>query len=177
MDLTRIGFTKIGTLIIPLSKEEFGLLDEKVEFRGKVFDPKDEVHITVMGRALSGKMAKAIQANPMLESQIEQAIKEMNRSYEKLDRMYHVAKDIEPDEEGGARVVHAESIIVMVKAPGIERFYERLRQIIDDDLEVPPLHVTLYTYKHSFGIGLSSQAAFDKHVTCEVSPDELKRHS
>jgi hypothetical protein len=63
----------------------------------------------------------------------------------------------------------------MVKAPGIERFYERVGQIMGEDLEVPPLHVTLYTNEYSFGIGLSSQEAFDKYVASEVSPDELKK--
>lgn len=174
MDPARIGFTKEGRLIIPLSKEEFGLLDRKIQFRDKVFDPKDEVHITVMGRALSGKVAEAIQANPLLESQIGRAIDEMDRTYEKLDKMYHVAKGIKPEEGGGDQIIQAESIIVMVKAPGIERFYERLRQIMGKVPKVPPLHVTLYTHNYSLGIGLSSQADFDKYVTRKVSANELR---
>jgi len=107
----------------PLTRDELGLSDAKVEFHGKVFDPKEDPHITVMGRRTSGQVARAIEADPAIRRRIEQAIKEMDRSYETTGSVFHIAKDI-PPEERSDQVIHAESIIVMVNSPGIERFLQ-----------------------------------------------------
>ncbi len=174
MNLTRIGFTEIGTLLIPLSKEDFGLSDEKIEFLGKVFEPKEEVHITVIGKDLGQKLQEAIKGDPAIENQIEQVMKEADWSYEKKDKMYHISKDKKKvDLQGDFKVIHAESIILMVEIAGIEQFYRKLGRIIGTELEVPPTHVTLYTYGDPVGIGLPNQAAFEEFVTREILPNEL----
>lgn len=178
MHLARTGFTEIGTLLIPLNKEDFELSDEKVEFLGLVFEPKEEVHITVIGRDLGQILEEAARSDPVIESQIKQAIKKTDWSYKKRHKMYHVSKDKKVvDSQRDIEVVHTESIILMVEVVGIEHFYEKLGRIVGMELEVPPTHVTLYTYGDSFGIGLPNQAAFEEFVTREVLPNELRRLS
>ena len=75
------------------------------------------------------------------------------------------------------QVVHAESIIVMVEVPGIRRFYREIGRILGREIEVPPTHVTLYTYGGLCGIGLPTQEDFERYVTREVPMNELKRIS
>lgn len=179
MNNTNIRFDEgMGTLLIPLNKEDVGLLDEHVVFRGTVFEPKREVHITVVGKDLGCKLKEAMKSDPLIESQIEQAIEETDWSYESKDKMYHVSKDKkEGDPEEGVEIVHTESIILMMEVAGIQHFYEKLGRITQMGSEVPPTHVTLYTHGDSFGIGLANRADFEECVTGEILPNELKRLS
>ena len=93
MNTTGIWLTDAGTLLIPLNKEVFGLFDDKVESCSRTFEPKEEVHITVVGKALGQEIGEAVKRDPAIESQIRQVIEETGWSYEKRDEMYHVSKD------------------------------------------------------------------------------------
>jgi len=168
----------LGTLLIHLNKEDIGLSDERVQFHDKVFEPKEEVHITIIGKSLGRQLKEAGEEDPLIGSQIRQAIAETDWSYKVTDKMYHVSKDKQKrGPQGDLQFVHAESIILMVDVVGIQNFYEKLDRIIQMELEAPPTHITLYTYGDPVGIGLASQAEFREFVTREVLPDELKRLS
>jgi hypothetical protein len=183
MRLSDVGFTEIRTLIMPLQRDVFGLSQEKIQFRGHIFDPKDEVHITVVGRALGQELEEALEANPRLITRLKKEVEEAawrrdGWSYRKRDELYHVSQDKQrSNAQGEVEVIHAESIILMIEAPGIEEFYEKLGQMLEKDLKVPPVHVTLYTYGDPFGIALPTQAAFEEFVTRRVYPGELGRLS
>jgi len=183
MNSIDMGFTEKRTLLIPLRKEDFGLSEEKIQFRGKIFDPKKEVHITVVGRKLGQELEEAIEVNPRLNTTLMQAVKEASWhkqgwSFKKKDEMYHVSRDREQvNPRGEVEVIHAESIILMVEAPGVDKFYEELSRLLGKDLEVPPVHVTLYTHGDTVGIGLLTQAAFEEFVAGRVFPDELRGFS
>ncbi|MFA6272683.1 MAG: hypothetical protein WC693_06370 [Patescibacteria group bacterium] len=183
MNLIEMGFTKSRTLLIPLRKEDFGLSEEKIRFRGKIFDPKKELHITVVGRKLGQALEKAIEANPGLNITLMHTVEEatwhkQDWTYKKKDEMYHVSKDREEvNPQGEVKVIHAESIILMVEAPGVDKFYKELSGLLGKYLEVPPVHVTLYTHGDTVGIGLSNQASFEEFVVGRVLPDELRGFS
>lgn len=180
MNSIEVGFTEIRTLLIPLRKKDFGLSEEKVQFRGQIFDPKDEVHITVVGRALGQELEEAIETIPRLKAKLTKAVKEaawhkQDWSYKKKDEIYHVSREKEQaNPRGEVEVIHAESIILMIEAPGIQEFYLILSELLGKDLEVPPVHVTLYTYGDPFGIGLPTQAVFEEFVTGRVFAGELR---
>jgi hypothetical protein len=167
---------KLGVLLIHLDKEDIELSDERIKFHGKIFEPKEELHITVIGKDLGRRLKEAVEEDPLIENQIRQAIAETEWSYEVTDKMYHVSKDKKKRGlQGDFRIVHAESIVLMVEIAGIQHFYEKLGEIIQMELEAPPTHITLYTYGDPFGIGLASQADLREFVTREISPDELTR--
>jgi hypothetical protein len=169
---------KTGSLLILLTKDGIGLSDGNVVYRGRVFKPKEEVHITVVGSELGQKLIEMCSANHEIKERILRAITEVDCFYRAQDEMYHVAKDKQlTSADGESELLHAESIIRMVSVPGIQQFYKQLSTIAGIQLEMPPLHVTLYTYGDSRGIGLSNQAAFREFVTKEVQPNELKRLS
>ena len=183
MNLIEMGFTESLTLLIPLRKEDFGLSEAKIQFRDKIFDPKKEVHITVVSRKLGQELGEAIEVNPRLNIPLMQAVKEarwhkQDWSYRKKDEMYHLSRDsAQVNPRGEIEVIHAESIILMVEAPGVDKFYEELSGLLGKDIEVPPVHVTLYTHGDTVGIGLLTQAAFEAFATGRVFPDELRGFS
>jgi hypothetical protein len=164
-----------GVLQILLTKEKIGLSDGNIEILGKVFEPKEEVHITIIGTTVGQQLKEAMKRNPSIESQIRQLIVETNWTYEIGDKLYHVSKDkIIEEPPGGSKVVRTESIILIVEVASIRHFYEKLSRMLQMNLEVPPTHVTLYTSGDSFGIGLNNQAEFREYVTSEILRDDMK---
>ena len=167
---------KTGSLLLPLTKDGVGLSGGAIVYHGKVFEPKEEVHITVIGSELGRKIIEMSSANHEIKERILKAIAEADWSYSVQGKMHHVVKDKElPSPPAANKILHAESIIRMASVPGIQQFYEQLGAIVGIQLEVPPVHVTLYTYGDPRGIGLPNQAAFEEFVREEVAPDELKQ--
>lgn len=164
-----------GALLLLLTREAIDLPNDIVAFRGKVFDPKDEVHITIVGRASGRRVKEAVDRDLAANSCLKRAIDETNWAYRIQGRMYHVRKEKEvKNEQGDLDLVEAESIIVMAEVAGLQSFYERLDRMIEMNLELPPTHVTLYTRGDPLGIGLSNQEDFEAFVTREIWPTELK---
>lgn len=180
MRLAEIGFTEQGTLLIRLQLQGFGLALKGIRYQDKDFKPKQEVHITIVGKVLGRELEELVASNPILQTRLKRVVDEApwlqeGWRYQKTDQIYHVAEDkqmVSP--EGETEIVHAESIILMVEAPGLEAFYEQLGEIFGRPLEVPPLHVTLYTRNYPRGIGIPDRATFERLVTEEVSSDELE---
>ena len=158
-----------GTFLLQLRPDDVGLANEAVEFQGKRFQPKDEVHITIIGTDLGERLKAAMERDPTIEPQLRQQIDETDWSYQLQDRWYHVVQEAEDDDEDGRE----ESIIRMAGVAGVADFYERLSQMLAVELEVPPTHVTLYTYNNAHGIGVANQAEFDELVTRAVSAADL----
>lgn len=158
-----------GTFLLQLRSDDVGLANEAVEFQGKRFQPKDEVHITIIGTDLGERLKEAMARDPSIEPQLRQVIDNRDWSYQLQDRWYHVAQEAEDDDEDGRE----ESVIRMADVAGVADFYERLSQMLATELEVPPTHVTLYTYNNVHGIGVANQAEFNELVMREVSPAEL----
>ena len=164
-----------GGVQVHLSKAIVGFLDASLAFRGKVFDPKDELHITILGKAPGRLVREAIERDPPVEGRIRQAIENANWAFRFQDKMYHVCKEKKVRHaQGDLNTLHAESIIVMVEVVGLQGFYDRLGRITGVDLEPPPAHVTLYTYGDPLGIGLYSREDLQEFVTQEIAPSELK---
>lgn len=80
-----------------------------------------------------------------------------------MNQFFHV------EEEPGV-----ESLIEMVAVPGLAPFYAELSRILGEELELPPVHVTLFTFGRAKGIGLPTQAVFEQRVRGETRPSEWK---
>ena len=152
-----------GTLLLPLEKAAVGLGDEPVRFDGRRFQPKREVHITLIGKDLGEAVVEAAAQDERVFDRLQQAARAVDWGYQLTDAWYHVAEG----EPGGGQ---AETIIRMADVPGLAEFYRRLGEILGRALEVPPAHVTLYTRNTSEGIGLADAAAFRRHVVAAVEP-------
>lgn len=170
-----IDFLESNVLLIILDMGDFGILKDGISYLRVKFQPKDEVHITIIGKALAREISELAKRKPEIRFKIQKAIDETDWSYKKINKFYHVSKDKEKeDEEGNPRIVHAESIIQMVEVPQVEKFIEKLESILGHKIEIPPTHVTLYTVGDHRGIGIPDSSAFTRYVEREVREDELQ---
>jgi hypothetical protein len=164
-------------LFIELPLADFDLAAEGVVLDGKVFKPKDEVHITVIGKELAAALREAVERDPALEHQIDLAIVEApwyapGWSYVRTGRFYHVdrwRREPERRKEEGPK----ESIIERVEAPDVVAFFARLSALTGEAYEVPPLHVTLYIHGDPYGVGLPNRKKFRDCKVRELPPDFL----
>jgi hypothetical protein len=165
-----------GSLILPIPREVVGLDDRQVRFQGKVFDPKGEPHITLVGKSTGRRLLEARAADPTLENRLRQVIEGVDWSYRLTNAYYHLAEERPRGGAGQTTLrIPAESIIQMVELPGLTAFYQHLNEwLLADPLPLPPAHVTLYTYAWPFGIGLRDADEFANLVTGPVDPAGLE---
>lgn len=156
-----------GTLLLELDKAEVGLDDRPVTFEGRRFQPKSEVHITLIGKDLGAEVRAAAERDPAVLDRLRRALAETDWDYRLSDAWYHVSQA----QENGLR---AETIIRMAEVPGLKAFYRRLGEVLKRPVEVPPAHVTLYTRNTAEGIGLASGEEFRRYAVRAVDPGELQ---
>ena len=150
------GISADNTLIIPLNKSEFGIGTFTVELAGKAFKPKQEAHITVFGASVGTALLSQITDKPEIEQQVSSAFENTDWTYKKTIDFRHLVRScIGPNATGETE----ESIIILLEMEGMASFYQSLKalDLIDNDLPVPPAHVTLYTFNCDEGIGVHSQ--------------------
>jgi hypothetical protein len=149
-------FSADHTLIILVEKSEFGISTFTVELAGKVFKPKPEAHITVFGASVGTALLSQITDKPEIEQQISSAFENTDWTYKKTTDFRHLVRSCIGK---NAADETEESIIMLLEMEGMASFYQSLKalDLIDNDLSVPPAHVTLYTYNCDKGIGVHSQ--------------------
>ncbi len=153
-----------GYLMVRLEKECFGFVDKELAFREESYQPKKELHITILSEGAAEHVLGTMDWMPDRIARIRELVRETDWSYRKFQRFYHVR-----DEQGN------QSIIQLVEVPGLGRFFEDLNRITHGQLEQPPTHVTLYVHGDPDGIGLPDSQTFDARVTGEVSPKVLQQ--
>jgi len=159
------GLTSCNTLIIHADKSEFGIKSKPIEYSGRTFIPKQEVHITVFGSDPGTHLLQQFSNNPFAEKQVRQAFESTDWSYTKTQDLMHLVR--ENSELTGIDKIE-ESIIMRLEMDGMAEFYIKLKMLglIDKDQPVPPPHVTLYTRNCDQGIGVHSESELIK-LTCE----------
>lgn len=169
-DRVKLNFNpETGRFLLQLEKEDVGLGDGPIDYRGNSFWPKEEAHITIIGGRLAEAVACRMQTDPALAARVEQAIIAPAWRYRMEDEWYHVVRDDEVARERGKGV--AESIIRMATVPPLPGFYRRLEELLDVVIPERPAHVTLYTWNDPRGIGLPTWELFEERVQGPVSPD------
>ncbi len=152
-----------GSMLAHLEKEDIDLEEKRVTFEERAFELKDEFHITILSREAAEAVRKHLEENPEQEEQVRGLIEESNWEFRKLERFYHVQEEPE-----------AETIIQMVEVPGLASFFRRLSELVGKELEMPPMHVTLYMRNTEKGIGLPTQAEFEKLAQKQVGLSDLE---
>lgn len=163
--LTWPGFTTFNTLIISVKKRDFAIKTEPIEYSGKVFIPKQEAHITVLGSEPGTHLLQQFVNKPDIEQQVIQAFENTDWSYTKTQDWRNIARHIT---DFNGKITTEESIIMLVEMEGMVAFYSKLKTLglINDDHPVPPPHVTLYTQNCDLGIGIHSESELAE-LTCE----------
>ena len=155
-----------GYCLLQLSKEEVGLGDEAVTYQGKSFQPKDEVHITILGSRVADEIAEQIADRPSLGERLREAIEGAGWRYTLRDEWYHVVR--EEDDEA-----YAESIVRMADVPPLDDFYRQVEELAGVEIPPRPAHVTLYVLHDAGGIGIATWEQFNQRVTGPVDPEAL----
>lgn len=151
-----------GTLLLRLRNEDVGLGDEAITYQGRRFQPKDEVHITVIGSALGEALLDALDSEE--RRRLESLVAGTNWDYRLLSRWHYVVRQEEQA---------AESIIRMVDVPALPAFYTALEAITGLSIPPRPAHITLYTRGDDSGIGIATWGEFEQLVAADVDPATL----
>lgn len=149
-------------LVVQLEPSIYGYEAREVTFNGKTFNPKEELHITILSNEAAEILKEHLQEKPEDIELVQGYVNHAGWVYKKEDCFYHVVQ--EPG---------VETIIQMVCVQGAESFYESLSGIVGHELPFPPTHVTLYMIGTEKGIGLPTQEVFDELVREEVRAAEI----
>ena len=177
MKITWPGFNEQQTVIIPLGKSSFDVSDHPVIVQGEQFKPKDELHITLIGKTLGRLLLEKIAHCPEIEMQLEQAFQNIDWSTKQTGPSHILARTKEKMGNDGVAILETQkSIILQLGMPGMEAFYDYLKSqdLINSAYPAPPPHVTLYTWNCPSGIGVSSAEMLDDLSEEILSLSELK---
>lgn len=153
--------TETGYILVHLDKIDYGYMDQAVRYLGKVFQPKSELHITIVSQDAEHIM-KYLDAHPQETSSLNDLILSTDWSFRKLEQYFHMAEDAEN-----------ESIIQMVELPMLQTFLKDLSKLVGRGFELPPTHVTLYTHGNEKGVSLPNQILFKERMKSPMRPREL----
>ena len=154
-----------GYFLLQLSKEDVGLGDQPVTYQGQTFQPKDEVHITILGSRSADQIAQEIERDGSLKDALREVIEGTEWRYKLRDEWYHVVRE---DEEP-----YAESIIRMAEVPPLDDFYRQVEELTGVEVPPRPAHVTFYTLHDESGIGIATREQFERRVIGPVDPAAL----
>jgi hypothetical protein len=146
-----------GYLVIKIAMDDYGYSHTEVSYRGKTFEPKDELHITILSDEAAEMVGKFLEEHPDDRQRICRLVEETDWTFHKTGELYYVQEDAD-----------GETIIEMVDMPELEGFFRKLSRITGKDLEIPPVHVTLYLRGTKTGIGIATQEEFDNRVVEEI---------
>ena len=141
------------TYLLPITPDQLQV-EPTVMIDDKEFTAKAEFHVTVVGFPLGRKIKKAIEEDPEVEDRLNDLVARYPLQVTLGFKKYLIAKE----KPNG----YAESIIELVDVHGIDQFIGELSEIIGEEIDVPPMHVTTHTYLDPMGIGLKSQQEFDE---------------
>jgi hypothetical protein len=153
--------TRSGLVRAQLDKVDYGYVDKPVRYQGRIYQPKSELHITVVGQDAE-MLRKHLESHPRHADDIDDLVLSANWACNKLDEFYHVVQ-----------APGVENIIQMVEMPGLRQFYRDLSRLVGQGFLVPPIHVTLYMLGADREIRLPNQQSFRDLVQTRIQPNEV----
>ena len=157
------GFNEMGSLIIPLAWNDVPLEKTAVYIDGERFEPKDELHVTVIGKQagheLQHRLSRASRNMPVLQ-----------RDFESLDWSFTPGATVHLLSRT-ARDSRKATIVLPLQMPGMAMFYDCLRSrgLVTSDTPLPPPHVTLYHQNCPGGIGIPDEKTLS-NLTVQIFP-------
>lgn len=133
---------------ISLILKELDNLPEQVQVEGKVLTRKNEFHISLMAiknlLPLINAVDKNVTENDLVQDFLEYQKEAILSEYSLTSELRYVTRN------------ERETIVCMVKVPGIENLFEVLRAKYGVNLPTQPTHITIYTLQPNVGIGILS---------------------
>jgi hypothetical protein len=157
------GFNEMASLITPLDWSDFIFTPKRVRIEDAWFEPKDELHITLISKRVGRILGEKISLDPVLAARIAKNFEAINWGYEPAGPVHIISRLRKKTEDEQATLCHEKTIILKLNMPGMTDFYEALKalDLISADTSTPPPHVTLYTLNCPTGISLASNKILD----------------
>ena len=159
----------MGSVIIPLERDDFFFPSNKIRFDGEWFEPKDELHITVIGKQHGKALIDRIAQSADIEAVIGRAFEAIDWQFNTTGPVHVLSRLKEETGSEEAGTVLEKTIIIRLDMPGMAFFYDGLKDqgLIPNDLPTPPPHVTLYSRNCPGGIGLPDDSVLNE-LSCET---------
>jgi hypothetical protein len=159
------GWSARDTLILPLDDAPPRAV---IEIDGRCFEPKHELHVTLVGSALGRELRTVL--GDRLDAATRPAFEALDWSPARTGRGALIEKPGRRDD--GERGTVA-SIIELIDLPAMAHFHRWLGELLGRQLPVPPPHVTLYTHACAKGIGIATPAALRAWRRSALAVDAL----
>ena len=160
-------WTDAGTLLLPVDPAEWPPPARGIELDRVHFAPKDELHVTLVGRALGESLRTAIADGRVARADLDAAVTTQDWRLRRGGELLRLQK------RGGDGALVG-SIIERVALPSMAKLHARLGELVGRELPAPPPHVTLYVAGRAEGIGVASEAELRRLVVRKVAEEELR---
>lgn len=153
---------------IALVDLDLGDLPTTIDVAGETFFRKKEFHISLV---CTKRLADMV--DPNRKQEIEADMVERFKKYVEHTPLSNYT--LLPELRIGHHKDGRKSIIIMANVPGLEGYFDELRQAYGKELPLQPMHVTLYTVPESRGIGFLSQQEIDDHTDPVALPELVEK--
>lgn len=153
--------------ILPIPPSRWPPPRTAIELDGLRLDPKPELHLTLVGRALSAELQATF--GDRAEALVEAARDALDWRFERTGHLRLLRKPLSGD-DGHTLLAH--SLVELVHLPAMAPFHRALGHLLGRQLPLPPPHVTLYTAGRAQGIGVSSPARLRAFTLRRIAPGE-----
>ena len=143
--------------------DTYGFEPHEVRYQGRTFQPKMELHITILSQESAETLCQYVANHPSARDRIRGFIDQTDWTFYKQPHYYHVVASPE-----------VESIIQAVETPGLPAFFHKLNQLLGHQCPLPPTHVTLFWRGDPQGIGIPTQADFNRLIKGEVPAEVVQ---
>ena len=169
MKLLWPGFNEKGSLIIPIEWSEVPFLQNPIYVEGERFEPKDELHVTAIGKKTGSVIQKKILLDPRIESTLQQEFEGIDWSFKLGDVVHLLSREKENPVERA--VVLEQTVVLPLHMPGMTTFYQCLKShnLVTGNTLVPSPHITLYNRNCPGGIGVPNEETLMK-LTQRIIP-------
>lgn len=164
------GWSDERTLVLPIPADAWAPPHTPISLDGIEFEPKDELHVSLVGRAL-GRQIHDTLGERFRTCAVRAAFEAQDWRFDRTGELLRLRK-IARYRSGEERVSHA--VIERVRMPAMARFHHALGDLLGRKLPVPPPHVTLYARGRLRGIGVPSPAKLRAWTVRAVASRELE---
>jgi len=158
----------LHALVLPIPPERWPPPCASIELDGLRLEPKPELHVTLVGRALAAELHATF--GDRARALVEAARDARDWRFERSGHFLLLRKSV-TDDGGPTAATH--SVVELLQLPAMASFHRALGRLLGRQLPVPPAHVTRYTAGRPQGIGVSSPARLRAFTVRRVAADEL----
>lgn len=145
------GFSARGTLVLPLPDAPPAA---PVDIEGLRFEPKRELHVTLIGHALGADLRAALRTR--CDARVRALFASLDWRHRRLGAFHLIEKHARRDDGRMGRVA---SVVELIEMPAMAGFHGALGALLGRELPSPPPHVTLYVHGKASGIGVPTPRA------------------